>query len=267
MKEKIKLDGVMETMLIPLIAKVQETQSSSPRITDIAAVQMFSKIDYDFEKFSKAMSQQGVIARTMILDHEVAHYISNHPNALCISIGCGLDTRYERIDHKHVTWYNLDFAEVIDLRQKLISEDPHVHYIPKSALDPTWVNDLTNTSKDVLIIIEGVLMYFTESEVKSLLSILKKAFHTCTIYAELMNSFIATQSKHHDTVKKTNATFKWGVRQCKEVEKLCNGLTLKEEWNLFDVLTDQGFPYKLASIIPFIRNKNNKIAKFTLESH
>ena len=42
------------------------------------------------------------------------------------------------------------------------------------------------------------------------------------------------------------------------------GLHVIQECNLFDELTDQGFLYKIAGKVPFIRNKNNKIVMFRM---
>ncbi len=261
---KIKLKGVQETLLIPLIARATETRKDNPRINDQNAVDMVKKIDYDFSKFDKKGSQQGVIARTMILDRETQKFIDKNPNAVCISIGCGLDTRYHRIRHKKVDWYNLDFPEVIELRKQLLFENKHVKCIGKSALDLYWADEIKEKNRPVLIILEGILMYFTEAEVIQLMGILKNHFPGCTILAEIMNPFVATQSKHHDTVKNTSAVFKWGVKSGKNMENMCDKLQFKKEWNLFDELTDQGLMFQIAAKVPFIRNINNKIVKLQM---
>ena len=258
---KVKLEGVQETLLIPLVARAHETKEKNPRVVDYYAVEMISKIDCDWKKFQKNGSNQGVIARTMILDREVQQFINENPHAVCISIGCGLDTRYHRLKHKGVKWYNLDFSEVISLRKKLLFEGKNVKYIAKSALDISWPDEVIEKGIPILIILEGILMYFTESEVIQLMYIIKNHFPNAKILAEVMNPFIATQTKHHDTVKLTSAVFKWGIESGKSMEKLCHGLQFEKEWNLFDELTDQGILFKLCAAIPFIKNKNNKIVK------
>lgn len=263
---KIELDGVQETLLIPLVARAVETKKANPRVKDENAVDVVNKIDYDFSKFEKASSQQGVIARTMILDRETQRFVEEHPDGICIAIGCGLDTRYYRIEHKNIVWYNLDFPDVIALRKKVLDEGEQVKGIGKSALDISWPDEVTEKNRPVLIILEGILMYFSEEEVLQLLATLKKHFPDCTILAEIMNPFIATQSKHHDTVKKTSAVFKWGVKSGKHMEKMCDGLHFVQEWNLFDELTDQGVAFKIAAKVPFIKNINNKIVLLRMES-
>lgn len=262
---KIKLDGVQETLLIPLVARASETKKENPRITDKNAVDMLNKIECEVSKYDKSGSEQGVVARTMILDRETQKFVDEHPDCVCVSIGCGLDTRYHRIQHRKITWYNLDFPEVIALRKKLLYEEKQVKYIAKSALDISWTDEIKETNKPMLIILEGILMYFEAAEVIQLLAMLKNNFPGCTILAEIMHPFIATQTKHHDTVKNTSAVFKWGIRSGKDMERMCENLRFVKEWNLFDELTDQGLVFKVAAKVPVIKNMNNKIVMLQMK--
>lgn len=60
----IKLDGVMETLLITLYIRAKDAMSSSPVINDKKAVEIVDKIDYDFSKFDR-----GVKCLFMVLWH------------------------------------------------------------------------------------------------------------------------------------------------------------------------------------------------------
>jgi len=262
---KIKLKGVMETLLIPLSARATETNSKNPRIKDDKAVEMVSNIEYDFDKFDKKMSREGVIARTILLDRETEKFVNEYPNAICISMGCGLDTRYHRINHNKVQWYNIDFPEVVALRKKLLYENKNVHAIGKSILDMSWLDEVVIEGREVLIIMEGLLMYFTETEVIQLFCIIRSHLPNCTILIEIMHPFIARHSKYHDTVKSTDASFHWGIQSGKDMEKLCEGFCFVQEWNLFEEMRNSGIMFQLAGSIPFIRNKNNKIVKLVLK--
>jgi O-methyltransferase involved in polyketide biosynthesis len=54
-------------------------------------------------------------------------FMARHPNAVVAHLGCGLDTRFERVDDGRVTWYDLDLPEVMDLRRRLIeARDPGI---------------------------------------------------------------------------------------------------------------------------------------------
>ncbi|HBZ19782.1 MAG TPA: hypothetical protein DEO60_01525 [Bacteroidales bacterium] len=39
------------------------------------------------------------------------------------NIGCGLDTRFERIDNGKLKWFDIDFPEVIKLRGRFMNEN------------------------------------------------------------------------------------------------------------------------------------------------
>ena len=114
---KTKLSGVAETLLIPLWARAEETKRSDALIRDDFAVRLVEQIDYDFAKFARAKhSQTGVAVRSYILDHETKAFIEKQPDAVCINLACGLDTRFYRIDNGQIDWYNLDLPDVMELR-------------------------------------------------------------------------------------------------------------------------------------------------------
>ena len=69
MKEKVNVTGVPETMIQTLYARARESGKKDAKIKDDMAMEIVSKLDYDFSKADqdKAMSY-GVIARTIVLD-------------------------------------------------------------------------------------------------------------------------------------------------------------------------------------------------------
>jgi len=60
-------------------------------------------------------------------------------------VGCGLDTRFDRVDDGQVRWYDLDVPEVIDLRKQFLAESERVTCISGSAFDPSY--DIHTRSK------------------------------------------------------------------------------------------------------------------------
>lgn len=260
----ISLSGVQETMLIPLVIKASETKRPNARIQDLKAVEIIEKLNLDTSKYDKFMSHEGVVARTILFDEAAKRYLKKYPQAVCISIGCGFDSRFLRVDNGRLIWYDLDFPEVISARKQFFPEHERVHLIAKSALDPSWPQEMEKGDKTI-ILIEGVLMYFSEEEVKQLLQIIRDNFDDVIILAELMPPMSAKGSKLHDTVKNTEATFKWGVKSGKEVEKLCEGLKLVDEKSFNCEMKKHSFRGRLFASIPVIRNFNDRLAIFTLQ--
>lgn len=236
---KVHLDGVMETLLIPLLARANETKQNNPRIIDNKAVEMVDRLDYDFSKFSTGhLSKEGIISRTIIIDRETKKYINLHPNCTVFSIGCGLDTRFSRVDNGKIHWYDVDFPDVIDLRKKFFQENERWKMISKSCTDNTWPNGLSDINDDVLIIFEGILMYLRKEEVQETFEIIRRNFNNPYIIAELMCEFPAKHSDHHDTVSKTNAEFHFGIDYGKDMDKIVPGLQCDDDISLS---TEMGF--------------------------
>ena len=130
------VSALSSTMLIPLWAKAVEQGRAQPLLRDDEAVRMLDKIDYDFSKFAKVKaSQVGCCGRAKLLDDMTRHFIAEHPDAVVVQIGAGLDARYERLGKPRITaWYDLDLPEVIEVRHMLLPESDN-HYLGASMFD------------------------------------------------------------------------------------------------------------------------------------
>lgn len=218
---KIKLDGVMESLLITLSIRAKDARSENPIINDKKSAEIASQIDYDFSKFENSWaSYYGTLSRVKIMDREVRKFMKKNPDCVVVSIGCGLDTRFERIDNGKIIWYNVDFPAVIELRKKFFAENDRVQNIAKSMLDDSWAKEIKTENKKLLIVVEGVLMYLKEEEIKKFLDILTDNFDEFTAHFDMAYKGIVNKSKRHDTVKHINAEFNYGVVDGKELEKL-----------------------------------------------
>ena len=130
MKERVDLSGVSETMLVPLYSRALENNRENPAFYDKTAIEIINNLDYDFaERFKESKNKMnfwGCAARTIILDDEVSKYIKNNPECSVINLACGLDDRFSRVDNGKIKWYNIDFENVISLRNKLIDNHDRV---------------------------------------------------------------------------------------------------------------------------------------------
>jgi len=264
-KEKVNLGVVQETLLIPLYFRSLEAKKENPRIDASYDVELVNQLDYDFSKFTGKWSMEGCVVRAVILDKEVQKYINEHPDCIVLNFGCGLCTRALRLDIKNSKWYNFDFPDTIELRNKLVKEKPNCYNIPKSMLDETWPSDVNaSADKDVLVIVEGVFMYLTEAEIKKFINIIQSNYKKAFALIEIMSNIMAKNSKHHDTVNETSASFVWGIKHCKDLEKIDKGIKYFEEWNYFDYYENQGMFFKVAIKVNFFKNICNKIASYEI---
>ena len=133
---KLKLTGVEETLLITLYVRAKDAESDKPVLNDRKAAEILSHIDNDLSSFKTAwISYYGILARAKIMDEEIRKFIKKNPDGVIVSLGSGLDTRFDRVDNGKIRWYDIDFPEVIALRKQLIGEHPRVTSVSKSMLD------------------------------------------------------------------------------------------------------------------------------------
>ncbi|QIB70785.1 class I SAM-dependent methyltransferase [Aminipila butyrica] len=263
---QIKLDGVMETLLITLYVRAKDAMSETPVINDKKAVEMVKNIEYDFSKFDNGwMSYYGVLARAKIMDREVKKFIEVNPDCVIVSVGCGLDTRFSRVDNGKITWYNLDFPEVMEQRALFFEENSRVKNIAKSALDPTWPKDVKAEGREVLILSEGMLMYLKEKEIKDFLEILTNGFESFEAHFDLLYKMLVNKGSKHDTVKNMNAQFQWGVKDGKEIVHLCPQMKQIGLINFTDELKYL-LPGFRRLLTPFLYLTNNRLGIYTYEN-
>ncbi|MDD4844414.1 MAG: class I SAM-dependent methyltransferase [Anaerotignum sp.] len=261
----IKLNGVMETLLITLYVRAKDAMSSNPVIHDKKAIEIIQKIDYDFQKFeSGEMSYYGVLARAKIMDKEAKKFITENPDCVIVSVGCGLDTRFSRVDNGKIKWYNLDFPEVIEQREIFFEKNEREINIAKSALDDTWTQDVKTEGKKLLIISEGMLMYLKENEISQLLQILTNGFDSFEAQFDLLYKGLVNKAKMHDTLKKTSAQFNWGVKDGSEVVALCSSLKQKGLINFTDELKHM-LPGAKKLLVPMMYIFNNRLGIYTYQ--
>ncbi len=261
----IKLDGVMETLLITLYARAKDAKSSHPVIKDKKAVEIMEKIEYDFQKFERGkMSYYGVLARAKIMDEEVRRFISENPDCAIVSVGCGLDTRFFRVDNGKILWYNLDFPEVIAQRELFFAPNERVKNISKSALDPAWTKEVVPNGRKLLILSEGMLMYLKEEEVCRFLELLTQGFDAFEAHFDLLYKGVVNKGRMHDTVKNTTAEFHWGVKDGSEVVALCPKLKQKGLIN-FTKEMKHLLPGGTKLLIPLMYIVNNRLGMYTYQ--
>ena len=261
----IKLDNVSETMLVTLYARAKDAKSKNPILNDKKSFEIFSQLDYDFSKFEKAWaSYYGILSRAKVMDNQVKKFMEKYPDCVIISIGSGLDTRFLRVDNGKILWYNLDLPEVIEERKLFFEPNERVTDIPKSAFDSSWTKEIKLNGKKLLIISEGVLMYFEEKQIKEFLEMLTDSFDSFEAQFDLLYKGTAKATKHHDVLKNMDATFKWGVKNGSEVVKLNPKLKQTGLINFTDEMKLH-LPGWKKLLIPIFYIVNNRLGIYTFE--
>ena len=256
MNEKITLTGVPETMLQTLYARAKESRGRGA-IHDSKAEEIVGRLDYDFSLAdSDAPMHSGVIARTIVLDRLVEKWLAANPGAAVVNIACGLDTRCYRMQgYSH--WYNLDLPETIAVREKLLTESGAVSQLAMSAMDD-WGAEIEERGVPALIIIEGLTMYLSESDVRRIFSVIAGRFQSATVFVETMNPMVVKSFKEK-SIDASSAKFTWGVKNGKTLAELLPDFRFVEEHSLTEGMAEFVPVYRVLDKLPAVRNISNKI--------
>jgi len=239
--KKVHFEGVPETLLIPLWARAVECCRQRPIIRDRKSLRVLKKIDYDFSRFRNAqLSQTGISIRTRIVDDAVTAFFNRYPDSVVLNLGAGLDTRFERIDNGKILWYDLDLPEVIAFKKLFFKETDRYRFIARSILDFEWLDDIPATSRPMLIIAEGIFMYFEAGDVRRLFDRLADRFPGAEMLFEMLAFFALGRCRYHDCVsrvKSKNIEFKWALKDSRELERWNERIRFLDEWNVLDYFT------------------------------
>ena len=182
MKHKIEKNTVQETLIIPLFARKVCSELYPNLYRDETAVQLINEIDYDFsqvEKNSHSLMQRfgslEVAMRQYDLAFEVRDYLKNHPNATVVNLGCGLDSTGRACDNGSCKIYNLDFPDVITVRNELLPAGDREQNIPCDLNDTAWFSQI-DASGGAVFFASGVFYYFLTEQVKVLVQSMADAF-------------------------------------------------------------------------------------------
>lgn len=182
MKYPIEKNTVQETLVIPLYGRKMCTERFPNLFRDETALQLMEKIDYDFSeleaKSRSTMQQFGFLEAAMRqndLAIEVRDYLSSHPEAAVVNLGCGLDNTGRSCDNGRCRLYNLDFPGVIAVRDALLPAGDREENIPCDLNDFSWMEKIDG-SKGAVFFAAGVFYYFPKDQVKALVQAMAAAF-------------------------------------------------------------------------------------------
>ena len=182
MKYPIEKNTVQETLVIPLYGRKKCSELFPQLFYDETAIRLMETVDYDFsrleEKSRSVMQRFGfleVAMRQNDLAWEVRDYLKDHPKAAVVNLGCGLDDTGRSCDNGTCRIYNLDFPDVIAVRNALLPAGEREENIPCDLNDTAWFGKI-DASEGAVFFAAGVFYYFLTEQVKTLVQAMAEAF-------------------------------------------------------------------------------------------
>jgi len=186
------LAGVPETMLWTLHNRARESMRTDAWIKDEHAVRIYCSLPYDYERsFGKPDGSHAI--RSLVFDEAVQAWLTSQPGGTVVELASGLETQFQRIDNGQVKWYCVDLPEAISVRERFLPPSDRCQHIAKSALDLSWMDDI-ETKGPIFVSMQGLLMYFEEQDVKSLLSAILTRFPGSTLMFDVIPRWLSKKT-------------------------------------------------------------------------
>lgn len=147
--------------------------------------------------------------RATVFDQWAQAQIDTQKAAVVLHIGCGLDSRCERIDRKNTLWVDIDFPEVIEERKRYYTESDSYHMLSADVRTGEWLRELPHGH--AIVVMEGLSMYLTESEMQCLLGAMTAHFSSVSLLMDGYTTFAARASKYKNPINDVGVTSVYGV--------------------------------------------------------
>ncbi len=252
----IEVNDVSATLFVTLYCHALESQSQNPILVDPMSVELVQKFNEKlshsdnnlFRRLARGKLDKNLIVHIAIrakkYDEYVSYFLNHSPAGVVVNIGCGMDTRFWRIDNGRTSFYDLDLPEVISIKKKLMAENERYHFIGCDVLDHDWMAILGRHGRGpYLFVAEGVFMYLHDQDVKSLVLKLQSQYPGSELVCEVFNEVwlgkpflkkIIDFKMQKELHLGSGATFNFGIRSSEEMETWNSGIQFLDDWSYFD---------------------------------
>jgi len=209
----VSLTGVPETMLWTLHNRASEARRCDTFLVDPDCVRIYESIAYDFERsFGKPDKSHPM--RSLIYDNAVRPWMAAHPGGTVVELGAGLETQFLRCDDGCVQWLCVDVPEALAVRARFLPPSQRCRYVAKSAFELGWLDEVDAT-RGVFVTAQGLLMYFAESEVRSLLTAIVERFLGVELMFDTIPRWFSRKSRRGlgKTAHYRSPPIPWGVNR------------------------------------------------------
>lgn len=236
---KPNLNGVRVTALVTLYLRWKDSQDSRSLLEDRWAGPAVQSLDFDFAQLAPIDYTRFTIgARSRVIDNWVADYLADNADAVAIDLGSGFDSRVFRINPPASNaWYDIDFPDVITIRDALYPDRPGHASIGASVTDPQWL-DRVPDDRPVVVIADSVLMFLPEDEVAALFRRIVERFPSgeivFTAYSSMVKEREAKRGAGPFFERYGVSATQWTLDEPSDVEKFDARLTFVERLSQVD---------------------------------
>lgn len=199
-----------KTLYIPLYGK-SFVSKKSIILRDKKAEEIWEKEKFPLGGKSKSKWLAYFIGmRSAVIDKWLSEKLSEKPESIVLHIGCGLDSRIERVKEPFEKWFDIDFPEVIEVRKNYYSETEKYKMLGASASETNWVKNLPDSER-AIVVLEGISMYLSEAAIKNLFNAVSEKFPEAETIMDVYTQKAVKASRIKNPIREVGALPSFGV--------------------------------------------------------
>ena len=197
--QSILLPDVAETGMLTFYCHAIESQHPDPILLDERAVEISRQLNPVLANSSSRLLQKlakGRVSRELVVhitlrakkyDDYARSFLNKNPGGVIVNIGCGMDSRFHRVDNGMTSCFDLDLPEMIEFKKRFYEETERYRFISTSVFDYGWMDQVADLDqRPVLFLAEGVFMYLDAVKVKDLVLKLQSRFPGSELVCEVV---------------------------------------------------------------------------------
>jgi methyltransferase (TIGR00027 family) len=222
-------------MLATLYAKALDADAPRSILGDKYAKAAVARIDYDWDKTTiNARRAPSVAIRTAHFDNWTRQFLAAHEQAVVLHVGCGLDARVYRLDPPPgVLWYDVDYPDVIRLREQVYPGRENYRLVSSSVTDPHWLTEIP-ADRPTLFLGEGLTMYLTKDDGLALLRRVVERFPSGELQFDAFSTLGIRTQVINSVVRRSGSTLRWGIDAPGDIVDAVPGVRLLVWESVFD---------------------------------
>jgi O-methyltransferase involved in polyketide biosynthesis len=218
------MNNVNRTLYIPLYGKSYVSRRGI-LLTDPMAEELWDEEGFPLKgKSASKWLAYYMAMRAVVFDRWTLEKMAQHPDAVVLHLGCGLDSRVIRTGVRENLWLDVDFPDVIEERQEYYQETGNYRMVGCDLREDGWLKDIPG--EKAIVIMEGISMYLKPEELKILHSRLKEHFSHVYLLMDCYSSLAAKASKWKNPINDVGVFEVFGMDDPQQV----GVLTFLGEW-------------------------------------
>lgn len=203
------MDSVNKTLYIPLYGKAYVSRKGI-LLRDPKAEEIWTEAGFPLKEKSRSKWLAYYMGmRSAVFDCWLKAQMRYQPDAVVLHLGCGLDSRVERVGTQGHKWFDVDFPDVIAERKRFYQENDTYKILGGNIVDPDWLSRVPGGN--AIVVMEGVSMYLTRSELQQTLTRLGAHFESVSLLMDCYTELAAKVSRYKNPVGDVGVTQVYGL--------------------------------------------------------